>query len=102
MKLRKISTLLLSTLSVIIVDATVPGSSSSNEITYTQKRRAQPNTGAALYPQASDTRDVITLDGIWNFRKSPTDPEHGYRNGWYEHDLEKVIFVILLIHLSRE
>ncbi|XP_045536481.1 beta-glucuronidase [Papilio machaon] len=89
MKLRKITALVISTLSVIIVDATVPGSSSSNEITYTQKRRAQPNTGGALYPQATDTRDMMTLDGIWNFRKSPTDPEYGYRNGWYEQDLEK-------------
>ncbi|CAK1580393.1 unnamed protein product [Parnassius mnemosyne] len=79
---------LISTLFISLVNATVPGSSSANEINQTQKKRP-PYTGGALYPQATETRDLRTLDGIWNFRKSPTDPEYGYRNGWYEQDLEK-------------
>ncbi|KAJ2949191.1 hypothetical protein O0L34_g6134 [Tuta absoluta] len=71
-----------------VANAVVPGSSSANEINHLQKRRTF-NLGGALYPQASETRDLKELNGIWNFRKSPVDPEFGYRNGWYEQDLDK-------------
>lgn len=84
------SLVLVSTLLLSVVNATVPGSASANEINQTQKKRSA-YVGGALYPQATETRDLRTLDGIWNFRKSPTDPEYGYRNGWYEQDLMKVI-----------
>ncbi|XP_068633004.1 beta-glucuronidase [Battus philenor] len=80
--------LLLLALFFTIVKATVPGSASANEINSTQKKKSTC-LGGALYPQATETRDVRTLDGIWNFRKSPTDPEYGYRNGWFEQPLEK-------------
>lgn len=74
---------------VSIVNALVPLSSSANEIGQFNKRRSL-NSGSALYPQATTTRDLKTLDGVWNFRASPSDPEYGYRKGWYEQDLEKV------------
>ncbi|CAG4987138.1 unnamed protein product [Parnassius apollo] len=85
---RKSRLVLIWTLFISLVNATVSGSSSANEINQTQKKRF-PYTGGALYPQATETRDLRTLDGIWNFRKSPSDPEYGYRNGWYKQDLEK-------------
>ncbi|XP_061383773.1 beta-glucuronidase isoform X2 [Danaus plexippus] len=71
-----------------VVEAELPGTSSTNEINQTPKRRST-FVGGTLYPQASETRDLKRLDGIWKFRKSPTDPEYGQRNGWYEQDLEK-------------
>ncbi|CAH0715437.1 unnamed protein product, partial [Brenthis ino] len=72
---------------VSIANATVPGAASTNEINEPQKKKTY--NGGALYPQTTNTRDLRILDGIWNFRKSPMDPEYGYRNGWYEQDLEK-------------
>ncbi|CAH2080044.1 unnamed protein product, partial [Iphiclides podalirius] len=71
-----------------MVKATVPESASANEINQTQKKRST-YLGGALYPQTTETRDLRTLDGIWNFRKSPTDPEYGFRNDWYAQDLIK-------------
>lgn len=47
--------------------------------------------GGALYPRESETREVKSLDGIWNFRLSPQDPEFGFKNFWYKSDLDKVI-----------
>lgn len=73
---------------VCIVNAVVTNSHSGNEIDQRQKKKLVRG-GGALFPQASETRDLKRLDGIWNFRKSPTDPEVGYRAGWYEQDLEK-------------
>lgn len=69
--------------------AVVPASYGVNDINELTKKSPSSN-GATLYPQATETRDLRNLDGIWNFRKSPTDPEYGYRNGWYEQDLDKV------------
>ncbi|CAK1551179.1 unnamed protein product [Leptosia nina] len=73
---------------ITFVGAAVPVTASANEINQVPRKKAA-NPGAALYPQASETRDLRNLDGIWNFRKSPTDPEYGYKNGWYEQDLTK-------------
>lgn len=47
--------------------------------------------GGALYPRDSETREVKSLDGIWNFRLSPQDPEFGINNLWHKSDLDKVI-----------
>ncbi|XP_045773325.1 beta-glucuronidase isoform X3 [Maniola jurtina] len=87
------SLLLFSTIILTLTDATVPGTASANEINQSEQKKA-PNPGGALYPQESETRYLRNLDGIWNFRKSPVDPEYGYRNGWYEQDLEKTGAVI--------
>lgn len=40
----------------------------------------------------SETREVKSLDGIWNFVKSnQTSPTEGLREKWYLNDLSKVI-----------
>lgn len=44
-----------------------------------------------LYPRDSLTREVKTLDGIWNFRLSPSDnQEIGFKNEWYKRPLKEV------------
>lgn len=75
--------------------AVVPGSATGNEINQLNKKQTT-GIGGTLYPQATETRDLRTLDGVWNFRKSPVDPEFGYKHGWYEKDLEKVYFLIFI------
>ncbi|CAG2053610.1 unnamed protein product [Timema podura] len=46
--------------------------------------------GGILYPQESESRDVQSLDGIWNFRiSSQGDPEQGFDEEWYIHELRK-------------
>lgn len=45
----------------------------------------------ALYPRESSTREVKSLDGIWNFRASPSeDQEIGFRDAWYRRPLKEV------------
>jgi hypothetical protein len=44
-----------------------------------------------LYPRESESREVVSLDGIWKFRTSPTqDQEKGFRNKWFSTNLEEV------------
>nr|CAD7398746.1 unnamed protein product [Timema poppensis] len=46
--------------------------------------------GGILYPQESESRDVQSLDGIWNFRiSSMGDPGQGFDEEWYSHELRK-------------
>ena len=48
-------------------------------------------TAGLLYPRESETRDVRTLNGMWNFVKSDVnDPMQGVREKWFEKELEKV------------
>lgn len=48
-------------------------------------------TSGMMYPRESETREVRTLDGIWNFVKSEdTNPTQGVREKWYKDDLSKV------------
>ncbi|KAF4520951.1 hypothetical protein B566_EDAN008762 [Ephemera danica] len=43
-----------------------------------------------LYPRPSETREVKTLDGIWQFRISPTnDSNIGFKQKWYARSLEQ-------------
>ncbi|RWS26409.1 Beta-glucuronidase-like protein [Leptotrombidium deliense] len=43
----------------------------------------------ALYPRESTTREVKSLDGIWNFRESPiNDQLSGFRQNWFRAPLE--------------
>lgn len=54
---------------------------------------SRTNTGGILYPQESESRDLRSLDGIWNFRLSPeTDPLTGFRERWFQKDLSQVSF----------
>lgn len=46
--------------------------------------------GGILYPRESETREVKSLDGIWNFRLSGPDPLIGFKEKWYTKDLSKV------------
>lgn len=44
-----------------------------------------------LFPRESETREVVTLNGIWNFALSPqNDPLVGFRQYWYKNDLTKL------------
>lgn len=44
-----------------------------------------------LYPQESESRELVPLDGIWKFCTSPAeDQEKGFRNKWFSTDLEEV------------
>lgn len=39
----------------------------------------------------SETREVKSLDGIWNFvRSNESSPTEGIREKWYQNDLSKV------------
>nr|CAD7394812.1 unnamed protein product [Timema cristinae] len=51
---------------------------------------ARISSGGILYPQESESRDVRTLDGVWNFRLSPeSDPLVGFREHWYNKELRQ-------------
>lgn len=44
-----------------------------------------------LYPRQSETREVYSLDGIWNFVASPeNDLLAGFKEKWYKQELKKV------------
>lgn len=48
-------------------------------------------TEGLLYPRESETREVKSLDGVWNFVKSnESAPTEGIRDKWYLNDLNKV------------
>lgn len=43
-----------------------------------------------LYPRESETREVRTLDGLWNFAVPPTaNKSLGFYQQWYSHDLNR-------------
>ncbi|XP_071538657.1 beta-glucuronidase-like isoform X2 [Panulirus ornatus] len=45
---------------------------------------AKDNSWGGLYPRESASREVRSLDGLWNFRLSPLhDPDKGFREEWY-------------------
>lgn len=47
-------------------------------------------TEGLLYPRASETRNLRSLDGIWNFVRSNTDdPTEGVREQWFLTDLRQ-------------
>jgi len=46
--------------------------------------------GGALYPRESETREVKSLDGFWNFRTCDADPLLGFSEKWFTQDLAKV------------
>ncbi|XP_025410641.1 beta-glucuronidase isoform X1 [Sipha flava] len=47
------------------------------------------NTAGILYPRESESREVKSLDGMWNFRLSLPDPLVGFKERWYMKDLSK-------------
>ena len=48
------------------------------------------SSGGILYPRESETREVKSLDGMWNFRLSEDDPLQGFKEKWFTQDLVKV------------
>nr|CAD7454601.1 unnamed protein product [Timema tahoe] len=43
-----------------------------------------------LYPRESESREVRSLDGVWNFRLSPVnDTAKGFTDEWYSQELRK-------------
>lgn len=49
-----------------------------------------PMTSGLLYPRESETREVRSLDGIWNFVKSDEgNLTQGVREKWFEYDLNR-------------
>ncbi|XP_050533470.1 beta-glucuronidase-like isoform X2 [Daktulosphaira vitifoliae] len=42
-----------------------------------------------LYPRESESREVKSLDGMWNFRLSEPDALIGFKEKWYMKDLSK-------------
>ncbi|XP_064089809.1 beta-glucuronidase-like isoform X6 [Macrobrachium nipponense] len=46
------------------------------------------STWGGLYPRESASREVKSLDGLWNFRLAPLqDPDKGFREEWYSQPL---------------
>ena len=50
------------------------------------------NSAAGLYPQESESRIIVDLAGIWNFRVS-TDPDQGFTEKWYMQPLSEVFIL---------
>ena len=46
--------------------------------------------GGILYPRESETREVKSLDGIWNFKLSPkSDSVQAYKEKWFSKELKE-------------
>ncbi|KAJ6627039.1 Beta-glucuronidase [Pseudolycoriella hygida] len=60
------------------------------KLVYSQESR----TEGLLYPRESETREVLSLDGMWNFAKSnPINSTEGLLEKWFEDDLEESVNV---------
>ncbi|KAI7815367.1 beta-glucuronidase [Rhyzopertha dominica] len=58
---------------------------------FAQSVRSAVSPGGILFPRDSETRQTLSLDGIWNFVVSPiTDPLVGFRELWYKKELGKL------------
>lgn len=52
---------------------------------------AEDSKWGGLYPRESGSREVKSLDGLWNFRLAPLhDPLQGFREEWFLRPLSKV------------
>lgn len=59
-------------------------------------------TEGMLYPRESETRDVRSLDGMWDFAKCDTDkPSQGLREKWFLKELRESSKVIRMPVPSR-
>ncbi|XP_050098793.1 beta-glucuronidase isoform X4 [Anopheles aquasalis] len=51
----------------------------------------ESSTEGLLYPIESETRELKSLDGVWNFvRSDSNNPSQGLREKWYSDDLARV------------
>nr|XP_027216972.1 beta-glucuronidase-like [Penaeus vannamei] len=56
---------------------------------------AEDSKWGGLYPRESGSREVKSLDGLWNFRLAPLhDPLQGFREEWFLRPLSKTGSVI--------
>ncbi len=53
-------------------------------------RVCQSNSGGILYPRESESREVVKLDGIWEFRADFGGGEDGFKQVWFKSPLSKV------------
>ncbi len=54
----------------------------------------ETTTDGLLYPRESETREVLSLDGMWDFAKSnPFNATEGLLEAWFANDLEESIAV---------
>lgn len=52
---------------------------------------AEIHKGGILYPRESETRQVVSLDGLWNFVVPNTsNPFIGFEYYWYKKNLKEV------------
>ncbi|KAL7737165.1 hypothetical protein ACLKA6_005363 [Drosophila palustris] len=64
---------------------------------YSKVKTPRPTVGL-LYPRESETREVRSLDGIWNFvRSNASDPQRGVREEWYKRTLRSTGHEIILM-----
>ena len=57
----------------------------------TEDAVAQAAGNGILYPIDSESREVKSLDGIWNFRLAPRlNPDLGFNQQWFAQPLDKV------------
>lgn len=69
--------------------------------TFCSVQKFQPSDGM-LYPRQSETREVVPLDGIWNFVHSPEhDLLAGFREKWYKKELKKVCISLRNTHKQK-
>lgn len=61
------------------------------------------HNGGILYPKASETRQVVSLDGLWNFKVSDADnPLQGFDEHWYKRNLKDVSVCGRIISKSKK
>lgn len=54
-------------------------------------RSPEKVTWGGLYPRESVSREVKSLDGLWDFRLVPLhDQDKGFREEWFKQPLRKV------------
>ncbi|CAG9833021.1 unnamed protein product [Diabrotica balteata] len=59
---------------------------------FVQLGSSEIHRGGILYPRNTETRQVISLDGLWNFIvPNVTNPFVGFENHWYRRSLKEVL-----------
>jgi hypothetical protein len=55
--------------------------------------RSETHRGGILYPRESESRQVVSLDGLWNFVvPAANNPLQGFDEHWYKKYLKEVHF----------
>ncbi|XP_076625286.1 beta-glucuronidase [Colletes latitarsis] len=74
----------------LVIGAAVAGESVPDYIDYPEISTPLPLPGM-LYPRESESREIKSLDGMWDFIVLPTaDPLKAYKEAWFANDLSKV------------